>query len=64
MSFTNILVPYDGSDHAKEAIREAMKMVEGNTDASIHVLSLIHISVVLPATNQKTEMAAAEKKEC
>ena len=37
MSFTNILVPYDGSDHAKEALREAMKMVEGNTDASIHV---------------------------
>ena len=40
MSFTNILVPYDGSDHAKEALREAMKMVEGNTDASIHVAEI------------------------
>ena len=38
MSFTNILVPYDGSDHAKEALREAMKMV--NTDASIHVAEI------------------------
>ena len=38
MSFTNILVPYDGSDHAKEALREAMKM--GNTDASIHVAEI------------------------
>jgi nucleotide-binding universal stress UspA family protein len=37
VAYTNILVPYDGSDHAKEALREAIKMVSGNTEASIHV---------------------------
>jgi nucleotide-binding universal stress UspA family protein len=37
VAFTNILVPYDGSDHAKEALREAIKMVSGQAEASVHV---------------------------
>lgn len=40
MAFTNILVPYDGSDHAKVAVKEAIKMVGDNPDVAIHIAEI------------------------
>ncbi len=40
MAFTNILVPYDDSDHAKNALREAITLTNGDPAAQIHVLEV------------------------
>ncbi|MEF2845422.1 MAG: universal stress protein [Eggerthellaceae bacterium] len=40
MSFKNILVPYDNSEHAKNALRAAIDMLDGVEDAAIHVVEV------------------------
>lgn len=40
MAITKILVPYDKSDHAKEALAEAIKVIGDNPNATIHVLEV------------------------
>lgn len=40
MGFKNILVPYDNSDHAKNALKEAMKLAGDDTEAIIHVVEV------------------------
>lgn len=47
MAFKNILVPYDGSEHARLALHEAMEISEG-TDATIHILNVIASSSISP----------------
>ena len=38
MSFKNILVPYDNSEHAKNALKEAIGLSEGVEGVAIHVV--------------------------
>ena len=46
MSFKNILVPYDNSEHAKNALRAAIDMLDGVEDAAIHVVEdLVYSSI-------------------
>lgn len=40
MGFSNILVPYDSSSHAKHALEHAIGIVDGNPDATIHVVEV------------------------
>jgi nucleotide-binding universal stress UspA family protein len=40
MGFKNILVPFDDSEHAKNALREAVKIVSEEEDAKIHVVKV------------------------
>lgn len=40
MGFKNILVPYDNSEHAKNALREAINMASGDAEAVIHVVEV------------------------
>lgn len=40
MGFKNILVPYDNSEHAKRALKEAIDMVEGVEGAAVHVIEV------------------------
>jgi nucleotide-binding universal stress UspA family protein len=40
MGYTNILVPYDDSDHAKNALAKAVELCEGKPDAAIHVIEV------------------------
>lgn len=40
MGFKNILVPYDNSEHAKNALKEAIDLVEGCAEAQIHVVQV------------------------
>lgn len=40
MSFKNILVPYDNSDHAKNALKEAIDLAQGVEGAAIHVVEV------------------------
>lgn len=40
MSYKNILVPYDNSDHAKNALKAAIDLVKGIEGAAIHVVEV------------------------
>lgn len=40
MGFKNILVPYDNSDHAKNALKEAIKLAGSDEDVIIHVVEV------------------------
>lgn len=40
MSFKNILVPYDNSKHAKNALKEAIGLSEGIEGVAIHVVEV------------------------
>lgn len=48
MKFKSILVPFDGSDHAKEALAAAESLAAGQEGASITVLNVIAASDVNP----------------
>ena len=43
MSFKNVLVPYDGSDHARSALEIAKGMIGADTDATLNVISVLTI---------------------
>lgn len=40
MGFSKILVPYDNSEHAKNALRSAIELVGDDADAIIHVVEV------------------------
>ena len=40
MSFKNILVPYDNSEHAKNALKEAIELSEGVDGVAIHIVEV------------------------
>ena len=40
MGFKNILVPYDNSEHAKNALKEAISMAGEDAEAVIHVVEI------------------------
>lgn len=40
MGFSNILVPYDNSDHAKHALEQAISITNNNPDAVIHIVEV------------------------
>ena len=40
MTRMNILVPYDNSDHARNALAKAVELCEGRADAEIHVIEV------------------------
>ena len=41
MGFKNILVPYDNSEHANNALKEAINMANENPEAKIHVVEVV-----------------------
>lgn len=41
MQFTNILVPFDNSEHAQSALRVACDLVAGNGSAKLHVITVL-----------------------
>ena len=41
MQFGNILVPFDGSDHAQSALRVARGLVAGDASATLHVITVL-----------------------
>ena len=41
MGFKNILVPYDNSEHANNALKEAISMASENPEAKIHVVEVV-----------------------
>lgn len=40
MGFKNILVPYDNSEHAQRALKEAIELVGDDAEAAIHVVEV------------------------
>ena len=40
MGFKNILVPYDNSEHAQHALKEAIDLVSDDPEATIHVVDV------------------------
>ncbi len=40
LNFKRILVPYDGSEHAKKAVRQAVSIAECTEDAVLYVISI------------------------
>lgn len=50
MKFTNILIPFDKSDHAQRALEIAKGMAEDDPAVKLHVVDVIYISEIPPAT--------------
>ena len=56
--YANILVPYDGSDHAQNALRTAIELASSSETAQVTVLKVVDvISVEDPAFEVATRMA-------
>ena len=50
MVFKNIVVAYDGSDHALQAVKKAAEMVKGDPEAKLHLVFVTtHPNAQLPA---------------
>ena len=50
MAFKNVVVAYDGSDHALAAVKKARELVEGVEDAKLHLVFVTtHPNAQLPA---------------
>lgn len=49
MSFENIVVPFDGSDHAKAAFKLAKSLVENDPNAKIHVIEIENAAYIDPS---------------
>ena len=41
MMFRHVMVPYDGSDHAKNALNYAKDLVAGDADAKLSVVHAV-----------------------
>lgn len=41
MGFRNILVPYDNSEHAQNALLKAIEMVDNAPDATLHIMEVM-----------------------
>ncbi|WP_080796994.1 universal stress protein [Arabiibacter massiliensis] len=50
MKFSNILVPFDKSEHAQHALALARGMAEEDPAIKLHVIDVIYISEIPPAT--------------
>ncbi len=49
MKFTNILVPFDKSDHALHALTLAKGLAEEDAAIKLHVVSVVYVSDIPPA---------------
>ena len=49
MKFTNILVPFDTSDHAKHALAIAKGLAEEDPAIELHVIDVVYVSEFPPA---------------
>ena len=45
MRFKNILVPYDGSEHADRALDVAGDFLRSNPEARVHVISVTYVAL-------------------
>lgn len=41
MGFRNVLVPYDNSEHAQNALLKAIEMVDNAPDATLHIMEVM-----------------------
>ena len=41
MGFKNVLVPYDNSEHAQNALLKAIEMVDNTADSTLHIMEVM-----------------------
>ncbi len=51
MAYQNVLVPFDGSEHAKSALGIAKQLLSKNNDARIFVINIVPMSVIPAISN-------------
>ena len=51
MAYKKVLVPFDGSDHAKSALGIAKQLLSKDEDAKIFVINIVPMSVIPAITN-------------
>ena len=52
LKYKNILVPYDGSDHAREALKQAVDMAQNSEDCTLHVASVCNMVAAVRKSDQ------------
>lgn len=52
LRYKNILVPYDGSDHAEKALSQAIDMVKNSSDCTLHVASICNMVAAVRKSDQ------------
>lgn len=58
MLYKQILVPFDGSDPAKNALVVAKKLIAGDAEATLHVLSVVPANIVAAELESPSNPAA------
>ncbi|MBO4364916.1 MAG: universal stress protein [Eggerthellaceae bacterium] len=53
MRYKNILVPFDGSEHAKRALEAAIDLMRDSDDAQLRVLTVVPAPAVPPETKRR-----------
>ena len=51
MQFKNIVVPYDGSDHSKDALKIGKGFLDDDPEATLHVITVIDSEFIDPPTD-------------
>lgn len=51
MQFKNILVPYDGSSHAKDALTIAKGFLDDGSNTTVHVITVVDAEFIDPPTD-------------
>ena len=52
LKYKNILVPYDGSDHAREALKQAVDMAQNSENCTLHVASVCNMVAAVRKSDQ------------
>lgn len=63
MSLTNILVPFDDSTHACNALKRAIELCEGKPNAEIHVVEVAAPPQDLIRSSMGTKRSSADEQE-
>ncbi len=58
MAFKKIMVPYDGSEHAKSALVIAKEFLKDNDCAQLHIVSIVPVATIPPALNLRADSYA------
>ena len=61
LDFKKILVPYDGSSHAKKALNQAISLAQCSDGAELYVATILNSTIPADDDPDQVDMAEVEK---
>ena len=61
LDFKKILIPYDGSSHAKKALNQAISLAQCSDGAELYVATILNSTIPADDDPDQVDMAEVEK---